>query len=101
MIRISLKNEHESLQSDQTFLWAVFNGEQEKWFWFFRCSGSTFERLDRGVAVGIGLGLALQLLPLARVAIGKSNRGADQSSGSGGFLLLKFSCFDLEFRIHG
>ena len=30
VIRISLKNEHESLQSDQTFLWAIFNGEQEK-----------------------------------------------------------------------
>jgi hypothetical protein len=27
--------------------------------------------------------------------IGKFNRGADQSSGSGGFLLLKFACFDL------
>ena len=51
--------------------------------------------MDRGVAVGIGLGLALQSLPLAGVAIGKFNRGADQSSGSGGFFLLKFSCFDL------
>jgi hypothetical protein len=30
VIRISLKNEHGSLKSDQNFLWAVFNGEQEK-----------------------------------------------------------------------
>ena len=30
VIRISLKNEHEPLKSDQNFLWAVFNGEQEK-----------------------------------------------------------------------
>ncbi len=30
VIRISLENEHESLQSGQNFLWAVFNGEQEK-----------------------------------------------------------------------
>jgi hypothetical protein len=67
---------------------------KKKWFWFFRCSGSTFERLDRGVAVGIGLGLALQSLPLAGVAIGKFNRGADQSSRPGGFLLLKFSCLE-------
>jgi hypothetical protein len=29
VIRISLKNEHGSLKSDQNFLWAVFNGEQE------------------------------------------------------------------------
>ena len=68
---------------------------RKKWFSFFRCSGSTFKCLDRGVAVGIGLDIALQSLPLAGVAIGKFNRGADQSSGSGGFLLLKFSCFDL------
>ena len=51
--------------------------------------------MDRGVAVGIGLDIALQSLPLAGVAIGKFNRGADQSSGPGGFLLLKFSSFDL------
>jgi hypothetical protein len=30
VIRISLENEHEPLKSGQTFLWAVFNGEQEK-----------------------------------------------------------------------
>jgi hypothetical protein len=30
VIRISLKNEHGSLKSDQNFLWAVFNGEQGK-----------------------------------------------------------------------
>jgi hypothetical protein len=48
------------------------------------------------LAVEIGLGIALQSLPLAGVAIGKFNRGADQSSGStGGFLLLNYSCFDL------
>jgi hypothetical protein len=58
---------------------------RKKWFWFFRCSGLTFESPDRGVAVGIGLAIALQSLPLAGVAIGKFNRGADQSSGSGGF----------------
>jgi hypothetical protein len=60
---------------------------RKKWFWVFRFSGSTFERLglDRGVAVGIGLAITLQSLPLARAAIGKFNRGADQSSGSGGF----------------
>jgi hypothetical protein len=67
---------------------------RKKWFSFFRCSGSTFERQDRGVAVGIGLDIALQSVPLAGVAIGKFNRGADQSSGSGGFLLLKFSCLE-------
>jgi hypothetical protein len=68
---------------------------RKKWFWFFRCSGLNFESPDRGVAVGIGLAIALQSLPLAGVAIGKFNRGADQSSGSGGFLLLKFSCLEL------
>jgi hypothetical protein len=47
------------------------------------------------VAVGIGLDVPLQSLPLAGVVIGKFNHGADQSSGPGGFLLLKFSCFDL------
>jgi hypothetical protein len=30
VIRISLKNEHGSLKSDQNFLWAAFNGEHEK-----------------------------------------------------------------------
>ena len=53
-----------------------------------------FKPLDLGVAVRIGLGLALRSPPLAGVAIGKFNRGADQSSGSGGFLLLKFSCLE-------
>jgi hypothetical protein len=70
---------------------------RKNWFWFFRCSvcsGLTFESPDRGVAVGIGLAIVLQSPPLAGVAIGKFNRGADQSSGSGGFLLLKFSCLE-------
>ena len=44
------------------------------------------------VAVGIGLALLSQSLPLAGVAIGKFDREVDQSSGSGGFLLLKFGC---------
>jgi hypothetical protein len=48
-------------------------------FYWFCYSGSTFKCPDRGVAVGIGLAIALQSL----------------LSGSGGFLLLKFSCFDL------
>ena len=47
------------------------------------------------VAVGIGLGFESQSLPLAGVAIGKFDREVDQSSGPGGFLLLKFGCFDL------
>jgi hypothetical protein len=94
VVRISLKNEHGSLKSDQNFLWAVFNGERGKWFCFFRCSGLTFESPDRGVAVGNGLAIALQSLPLAGVATGKFNRGADQSSGPGGFLLLGFSCLE-------
>ena len=64
-------------------------------FWFFRYNGLNFKPLDLGVAVRTGLGTKRQSLPLAGVAIGKFNRGADQSSGSGGFLLLKFSCFDL------
>ena len=59
LIRTSLENEHEPLKSNQALLWAVFNEEQEKWFWFFCCSGSTFDRLDRAVSVGIGLGIAL------------------------------------------
>ena len=68
----------------------TFKGGSPKIFY----SGSTFKCLDRGVSVGIGLDIALQSLPLAGVAIGKFNRGADQSSGSGGFLLLKFSCLE-------
>jgi hypothetical protein len=71
---------------------------RKRWFWFFRCNGSTFKFkcLDRGVAVGIGLAIELKSLPLARVAIGKFNRGVDQSgSGPGAFLLLKLACFDL------
>jgi hypothetical protein len=59
VIRTSLENEHEPLKSNQTFLWAVFNEKRKKWFWFLRCSGSTFERLHRGVPVGIGLAIAL------------------------------------------
>jgi hypothetical protein len=59
LIRTTLENEHEPLKSNQTFLWAVFNEEEKKWFWFFRHSGSTFGRLDRGVPVGIGLSIAL------------------------------------------
>ena len=46
VICTSLENEHEPLKSNQTFLWAVFNEEQEKVVLIFRCSGSTFERLD-------------------------------------------------------
>jgi hypothetical protein len=68
---------------------------RKKTFWFFRYNGLNLKPLDLGVAVRIGLGLALRSLPLAGVAIGKFNRGADQSSGPGGFLLLKFACFDL------
>jgi hypothetical protein len=59
VIRTSLENEHEPVKSNQASLWAVFNEEEKKWFWFFRCSGSTLERLDRGVPVGIGLAIAL------------------------------------------
>ena len=47
------------------------------------------------VAVGIGLALYAQSLRLTGVAIGKFDREVEQSSGSGGFLLLKFGCFDL------
>jgi hypothetical protein len=60
VIRTSLENEHGPLQSNQAFLWAVFNEEEEKVVLvFFRCSGPAFERLDRGVPVGIGLAIAL------------------------------------------
>ena len=70
--------------------------ENRKILLFFCYSGLNFKPLDLGVAVRIGLGLALRSLPLAGVAIGKFNRGADQSSGPGGFLLLvEFACFDL------
>ena len=48
------------------------------------------------VAVGIGLALYAQSLRLTGVAIGKFDREVEQSSGSGGFLLLKFECFDLD-----
>ena len=68
---------------------------RKKYFWFFRYSGLNFKPLDLGVAVRNGLDIALRLLPLAGAAIGKFNRGADQSSGPGEFLLLKFACFDL------
>ena len=47
------------------------------------------------VSVGIGLGIDAQSLRLAGVAIGKFDREVEQSSGPGGFLLLKFGCFDL------
>ena len=46
------------------------------------------------VAVGIGLDLDAQSLRLTGVAIVKFDREVEQSSGSGGFLLLKFGCFD-------
>ena len=60
VIRTPLENEHEPLKSNQTFPWAVFNEEEKKsGFGFFRCSGSTFERLDRGVPIGIGLAISL------------------------------------------
>jgi hypothetical protein len=51
--------------------------------------------LELELELGLLLHIALQSLPLAGVVIGKFNRGADQSSGSGAFLKLKFSCFDL------
>ena len=49
----------------------ILNGDQEKYFWFFRYSGLpvNFKPLDLGVAVRIGLGFALRSLPLAGVAI--------------------------------
>jgi hypothetical protein len=56
---------------------------RKKYSWFSRCNGLNSKPLDLGVAVRIGLDLALQSLPLAGVAIGKINRGADQSSGPG------------------
>jgi hypothetical protein len=68
---------------------------RKTYFWFFRYSGLNLKPLDLGVAVRIGLGLAFRSLPLAGVAIGKFSRGADQSSESGGFLLLKFSRLEL------
>ena len=40
------------------------------------------------VSVGIGLDHEAQSLPLAGIAIGKFDREVDQSSGSGGILLL-------------
>ena len=46
-------------------------------------------------AVGILLDHLAQSLRLTGVAIGKFDREVEQSSGSGGFLLLKFGRFDL------
>jgi hypothetical protein len=29
--------------------------DRKKWFWFFRCSGSTFKCLNRGLLLELGL----------------------------------------------
>ena len=56
VIRISLRNEHESLQSDQTFLWAVFNGEQEKsGFLFFVVADQLSNAWIAGLLLELGL----------------------------------------------
>ena len=94
VFRKRLENEHGSLKSNPIFLRTFLMENRKNVFWFFRYNGLNFKPLDLGVAVRTGLGTKRQSLPLAGVAIGKFNRGADQSSGSGGFLLLKFSCLE-------
>jgi hypothetical protein len=76
--RRQIEQQHGS--SEATSLLETFKGGSPKIvFICFAIADQFFNCLDRGVAVGIGLGLALQSLPLAGVAIGKFNRGADQS----------------------